>query len=42
MDKIVTLGHAERLKISEFILESKMAELNENICSKQPAGRDAV
>ena len=42
MDKLVTLGLVERSKNSEFILESKMSELNENKSSKQPAGRDFV
>ena len=36
------LGLVERLKISDFILESRMADLNENKNSKQPAGLDAV
>ena len=30
MDKLVTLGLVERLKNSVFILESKMAVLNQN------------
>ena len=42
MDKSVTLGLAERLKNDEFILETKMAELNQNQNSKQPDRPDAV
>ena len=30
MDNLVTLGLAERLKNSDFILQSKMAELNQD------------
>ena len=30
MDNLVTLGLVERLKNSDFILESKMAELNQD------------
>ena len=42
MDRLVTFGPAERLKNSDFILESKMAELNQNKNSKQPDRPDAV
>ena len=42
MDKLVMLGLAERLKNSDFILESKMAELDQNKNSKQPDRPDAV
>ena len=42
MDRLVTLGLVERLKNSDFILESKMAELNQNKNSKQPDRPDAV
>ena len=35
MDKLVTLGLVERLKNSDFILESKMAKLNLIKNSKQ-------
>ena len=42
MDKLVTLGLIERLKNRNFILESKMAELNQNKNSKQPDRPDAV
>ena len=42
MDKLVTLGLVERFKNSDFILETKMAELNQNKNSKQPDRRDAV
>ena len=38
----MTLEVAERLKISDFILESKMADLNKNKNSKQPDRGDAV
>ena len=41
MDKLDTLGLIERLKNSNFILESKMAELNQNQNSKQPDRPDA-
>ena len=40
MDKLETLGLVERLKNSNFILESEMAELNKN--SKQPDRSDVV
>ena len=30
MDKLMTLGLVERLKNSDFILETKIAELNQN------------
>ena len=36
------LTNFHRLKNSDFILESKMAELNQNKNSKQPDGPDAV
>ena len=36
------LGLVERLKNSDFILETKMAELNQNKNSKQPDQPDAV
>ena len=42
MDKLVTLGLVEQLKNSDFILESKMAELNWNENSKRPARPHAV
>ena len=42
MDKLVMLGLVERLKNSDFILETKMAELNQNQNSKQPDQPDAV
>ena len=42
MDKLVTLGLVERVKNSDFILVSKMEELNENKNSKQPNRPDAV
>ena len=42
MDKLVMLGLVERLKNSDFILETKMAELNQNKNSKQPDQPDAV
>ena len=42
MDKLVTLGLVERLKNSDFILETKMTELNQNKNSKQPYQLDAV
>ena len=42
MDKLVTLGLVERLKNSDFILETKMTELNQNKNSKQPHQLDAV
>ena len=38
MDKLATLGLIERLQNSDFILESKMVELNQNQNSKQPDG----
>ena len=34
MNKLVTLALVERLKISDLILETKMAELNQNKKSK--------
>ena len=36
MDKLVTLALVERLKNSDFILETKMAELNQNKNPKKP------
>ena len=42
MDKLVTSGLVERSKNSNFILESKMTELNQNKSSKQPVQSDAV
>ena len=42
MDKLVTLGLVERLENSDFILESKMAELNWNENSKRPDRPDTV
>ena len=36
------LGNFHRLKNSDFILESKMAELNQNKISKQPDRQDSV
>ena len=42
MDKLVTLGLVETLKNSDFILKSKMAELNKNINSEQPDQPDSV
>ena len=42
MDKLVTLGLVERLKNSDFILESKMAKLNLIKNSKQPDLPNAV
>ena len=42
MEKLVTVEVAERLKNSDFILESKMADLNQNKNSKQPDQPDAV
>ena len=37
-----SLANFHRLKNSDFILESKMAELNQNKNSKQPDRPDAV
>ena len=42
MHKFVMPGLVERLKNSDFILESKMVELNQNQNSKQPDRTDAV
>ena len=36
------LGNFHRLKNSDLILESKMAELNQNEISKQPDRQDSV
>ena len=38
----MTLGLVEKLKNSDFILESKMAELNQKKYSKQPDWPDAA
>ena len=38
MDKLATPGLIEGLQNSDFILESKMVELNQNQNSKQPDG----
>ena len=35
MDKLLTLGLVERLKNGDFILESKITNVNENKNSKQ-------
>ena len=35
MDKLVTLGLVEKLKNRDFILETKMAELDQNENPKQ-------
>ena len=42
MGKLVTLGLVERLKNSDFIIATKMAELNQNKNLKQPYPPDAV
>ena len=42
MDKLVALGLVERLTNNDFILGTKMAELNQNQNSKQPDLPDAV
>ena len=42
MDKLVALGRVERLKDSDFVLENKMTERNQNKNSKQPNRPDAV
>ena len=42
MDKLVTLRMVQRLKNSDFSLEAKMAELNQNKKSKQPDRQNAV
>ena len=42
MDKLLMLWLVERLKNSDFILETKMGEVNQNKNSKQPYRRDAV
>ena len=42
MDKLETLGLLEGLKNSDLILESKMAELNQNKNSKQLDRPDVV
>ena len=41
-DKLDTLGVVERLKNSDFILESKIPELNQNQNSEQPDQPDAL
>ena len=42
MDKLVKVGLVERLKNSDFILESKMTKLSQNENSKHPDRPDAV
>ena len=42
MDKLGTLGLVERLKNSDFILESRMVELNKNKNSEKPDPPDVV
>ena len=42
MDTLVTLVLVERLKNSDFILETKMVGLNQNKSSKQLDGPDAM
>ena len=42
MDKLETLGLVKKLKNSDFILESKMAELNQNQNSKHPDRPEAL
>ena len=42
MGKLVALGLVERLKNSDFILETKIATLNQNKSWKQPDRPDAV
>ena len=42
MSKLRTLGLVEKLKNSKFILESRMAELNQTKNSKQPHRPDVV
>ena len=42
MDKLAMVGLVERLKKSDFILETKMAELNHNKNPKQPDWPDVV
>ena len=42
MNDMKNLANVHRLKNSDFILESKMAELNQNKNSKQPDQPDAV
>ena len=42
MDKLVKLGLVKALQNSDFILESKLAELNQNENSKQLHRPDAV
>ena len=42
MNKLVTLGLVKMLKNSDFILENKMVELNQNENLKQPDRSDAV
>ena len=41
-NEMKNLANFHRLKNSDFILESKMAELNQNKNSKQPDRPDAV
>ena len=42
MDKAVTQGLVERLKNTDFFLETKMAELNQYKSSKLPGRLDAM
>ena len=42
MDKLVTLGLVEEIKYSDFILEIKLVELNQNKNSKLPDRLNAV
>ena len=42
MNDMKNLANVHRLKNSDFILESKMAELNQNKNSKQPDQPDTV
>ena len=42
MDKLDKIELVERLKNKKFILESKMAELNQNKNSEQPDQPDAA
>ena len=42
MDNLVTLGRVERLNNSDFILQSKMTELNQNKNSELSNRPDAV
>ena len=42
MDKLSPLRLVKRLKNNDFILESKLAKLNQNQNSKQPGRPDAM